>query len=123
MALIGPFIDTIIICLMTASVVIVTGAWNDPSISSDSGVTLTVEAFRSEINWLPYLLAVCVIFFAYSTMISWCYYGERGWIYLMDHFNGAGLRTVTAFRIVPRASGALSWSSPRSSSPGSGCLP
>jgi AGCS family alanine or glycine:cation symporter len=41
-----------------------------------------------------------VLLFAYSTMISWCYYGERGWIYLLDHWNGRGLATVTVFRVL-----------------------
>ncbi len=102
-AMIGPFIDTIIVCLMTSLVVIVTGVWNNPEIvsqGSNIGVTLTSEAFKTVIPWFPYLLTVCVCLFAFSTMISWCYYGERGWIYLLDHFNGAGLKSVVVFRIV-----------------------
>jgi AGCS family alanine or glycine:cation symporter len=46
------------------------------------------------------VLTVCIVLFAYSTMISWCYYGERGWIYLLDHLNGNGLNTVVLFRVV-----------------------
>jgi len=102
-AMIGPFIDTMIVCLMTATVVIITGAWNDPEIAAkggDLGITLTTEAFGSVIPWFPYILTACIGLFAYSTMISWCYYGERGWIYLLDHFNGSGLKTVIIFRII-----------------------
>lgn len=98
-AMIGPFIDTIIICLMTALVVIITGAWADPDIPQKAGVTLTTKAFGSVFWWFEYILAICILLFAYSTMISWCYYGERGWIYLMDHFGGAGLKTVMVFRL------------------------
>ena len=102
--MIGPFIDTIIVCSMTAMVVIITGTWNDPSISQSAGVTLTTEAFGSVIGWFPYILTLCIGLFAYSTMISWCYYGERGWIYLLDHIQiggeGYGLKTVVLFRII-----------------------
>jgi AGCS family alanine or glycine:cation symporter len=98
--MVGPFIDTIIVCLMTALVVIITGAWQDPNIPQEAGVSLTTSAFGSAISWFPYILAICIVMFAYSTMISWCYYGERGWIYLLDHLGGGiGLRTVILFRL------------------------
>lgn len=99
-AMVGPIIDTLIVCTMTALVVIITGAWNDPSIPQSAGVSLTTQAFGSAISWFPYVLTACIVLFAYSTMISWCYYGERGWIYLLDHVNGLGLKTVMVFRIV-----------------------
>lgn len=97
-AMMGPFIDTMVVCMMTALVVIVTGAWRDPSIAD--GVHLTTAAFGSVISWFPLVLSVSVLLFAYSTMISWCYYGERGWIYLLDHFGGSGLKSVVVFRVV-----------------------
>ncbi len=99
-AILGPFIDTIVVCLMTALVVIITGAWNDASIPREAGVALTAAAFGSVIPWFPYVLTVCIGLFAYSTMIAWCYYGERGWIYLLDHFGGIGLKTVIVFRLI-----------------------
>jgi AGCS family alanine or glycine:cation symporter len=100
-----PFVDTIIVCLMTGVVVVVSGVWNDPEVAKQAagsltGVKLTAAAFATVISWFPYILSLCVLLFAYSTMISWCYYGERGWIYLLDHFGGRGLRTVVVFRIV-----------------------
>lgn len=98
-AMLEPFIDTVMVCTITALVVIVSGAWEDPNIPQEAGVELTAAAFRTVLPWFPKVLAVCVILFAYSTMISWCYYGERGWIYLMDHF-GLGLKTLPVFRIV-----------------------
>jgi AGCS family alanine or glycine:cation symporter len=102
-AMLGPFIDTIVVCFMTAMVVIITGAYADPTLAAQGGnvgVTVTTVAFAGVISWFPYLLTICIALFAYSTMISWCYYGERGWIYLLDHFNGAGLKTVIVFRVI-----------------------
>ena len=107
-AMLGPVIDTMLVCLLTALVVIITGAWNDPTLLQSSagldstlkGVTLTSAAFGSVLPWFPYVLTVCITLFAYSTLISWCYYGERGWIYLLDHFGGAGLKTVVVFRLI-----------------------
>ena len=80
-AMIGPFIDTIIICLMTALVCMITGVFEDPELK-DKGVAMTAAAFDSFIPGARYVLAVAVVLFAYSTMISWSYYGERAWEYL-----------------------------------------
>ncbi len=103
-AMLEPFIDTLVICLMTALVIIVTGTWEDPALvdaTGNTGVTLTTEAFRTVLPWFPYVLTICIALFAYSTMISWCYYGERGWIYLLDHFGkGVGSKTLPIFRVV-----------------------
>lgn len=88
---------------MTGLVVTVTGVWNNPELTaqgSNVGVALTSYAFATVIPWFPYVLTVCVVLFAYSTLISWCYYGERGWIYLLDHFGGVGLKSVVVFRII-----------------------
>ncbi len=98
-AMLGPFIDTIIICSMTALIVVVTGTWKDPGTAD--GVVMTSTAFASVMSWFPWVLSLCVVMFAYSTMISWCYYGERGWIYLFDHAGaGVGLRSVVVFRVL-----------------------
>ena len=102
-AMMGPFIDTIVVCLMTGLVVVITGTWNNPEVvNADNlqGVAVTAAAFSTVLSFFPTILTICVALFAYSTMISWCYYGERGWIYLLDHFNGAGLKTVTVFRVI-----------------------
>ena len=80
-AMIGPFIDTIVICLMTALVCMITGVFEDPELK-DKGVAMTAAAFESFIPGARYVLAVAVVLFAYSTMISWSYYGERAWEYL-----------------------------------------
>ncbi len=79
-ALLEPFIDTVIICNMTALVVIITGEYANPNTSP--GVETTAAAFASVISWFPIVLALAVFLFAFSTMISWSYYGERAWTYL-----------------------------------------
>ncbi|MDX8398495.1 MAG: alanine/glycine:cation symporter family protein [Mariprofundaceae bacterium] len=85
-ALYEPLIDTVIICTMTALVIVVTGVYAAPEhaalIASSQGAALTSAAFGSVISWFPLVLSVCVVLFAYSTMISWSYYGERCWTYV-----------------------------------------
>ena len=85
-ALLEPFIDTIIVCSMTALVIIVTGSYLDPAnlefIQKNQGGALTSAAMGSVISWFPYLLSIAVFLFAFSTMISWSYYGERCWVWL-----------------------------------------
>jgi AGCS family alanine or glycine:cation symporter len=85
-ALLEPFIDTIIVCTMTALVIIVTGSYLEPSnqgfIANNQGGALTSAAMGSVISWFPYLLSIAVFLFAFSTMISWSYYGERCWVWL-----------------------------------------
>ena len=86
-ALYEPFIDTIIICTITALVIITTGVY-EPSgefahlIEAREGAALTAAAFGSVISWFPLVLSICIILFAFSTMIAWSYYGERSWTYL-----------------------------------------
>ncbi|MEA3413738.1 MAG: alanine/glycine:cation symporter family protein [Pseudomonadota bacterium] len=85
-ALYEPFIDTVVICTITALVIILTGVYAQPEyanlIARNEGAALTSEAFGSVISWFPIVLSIAVILFAYSTMISWSYYGERCWTYV-----------------------------------------
>ncbi len=82
-ALLEPFIDTVVICTMTALVLIITGQINvGAEISDEQGVLLTANALESGISWFPYLLSFAVILFAFSSMISWSYYGYQAWSYL-----------------------------------------
>lgn len=85
-ALYEPFIDTIVICTMTALVIIITGVYNAPEhaelVAGNQGAALTAQAFGSVISWFPIILSIAVVLFAYSTMIAWSYYGERCWTYL-----------------------------------------
>ncbi|MCF6216509.1 MAG: alanine:cation symporter family protein [Emcibacter sp.] len=79
-SLLEPFIDTVIVCTMTALVIVITGVYLDGS--GLSGVKLTSEAFASVYAWFPYILAVAVFLFAFSTMITWSYYGIKAWTFL-----------------------------------------
>ena len=97
-ALMEPFIDTIVICTMTALVIIITGVYNSPEhadlVANKAGAALTSVAFGSAISWFPIILSISVVLFAYSTMISWSYYGERCWTYLF------GESSTMAYRII-----------------------
>jgi AGCS family alanine or glycine:cation symporter len=85
-ALLEPFIDTVVICTMTALVIIFTGYY-DPTVAGDmEGVELTSRAFESVFPWFSWLLVVAVILFAFSTMISWSYYGLNGFKYLFGNW-------------------------------------
>lgn len=83
-ALLEPFVDTVVVCTITALVVIVTGAYNAPemagAIADNEGAKLTVYAFsQGGHEWFRYVLYAAVVMFAFSTCISWSYYGERCW--------------------------------------------
>ncbi|NNJ64209.1 MAG: alanine glycine permease, partial [Xanthomonadales bacterium] len=80
-ALYEPFVDTVIVCTITALVIIITGTW-DPSVDPGEGVALTSAAFESTISWFPWILTIAVLLFAFSTMLSWSYYGLKAWTYL-----------------------------------------
>lgn len=81
-ALLEPFIDTVLICTMTAMVIIFTGFHNPELAQGLDGVQLTSKAFQSVYWWFPYILMVAIVLFAFSTMISWSYYGLKGFEYL-----------------------------------------
>ena len=82
-ALLEPFIDTVIICTMTALVLIFTGFAQDTN--GLEGSALTSRAFSSVLPWFRYVLLVAIILFAFSTMISWSYYGMKAWTYLFGN--------------------------------------
>ncbi len=79
-ALLEPFIDTVVVCTLTALVLIFSGFYDDAGMG---GATLTSQAFGSVISWFPYVLVVAIFLFAFSTMISWSYYGLRAWTFLL----------------------------------------
>ena len=94
-ALLEPFVDTIVVCTMTALVIIFTGFYDDTT--GVEGVSLTSAAFGSVFSWFPYLLLAAVTLFAFSTLISWSYYGQKGFDYLFGGWSEKlfGNRTVT----------------------------
>ncbi|KAB1154505.1 alanine:cation symporter family protein [Tenacibaculum aiptasiae] len=83
-ALLEPFIDTVVVCTMTALVLIITGnvTSENAGLNDAQAILLTSGAFESAISWFPYVLTIAVVLFAFSTMISWSYYGFQGWAYL-----------------------------------------
>lgn len=111
-ALLEPFIDTVVICTMTALVIVISGVLNiDPEtglyvwnaeagrIATDgdvSGVALTSAAYATAFSWFPLLLMVAVVLFAFSTMVSWSYYGLKAWTYLF----GEGAMKEMVFKVI-----------------------
>ena len=92
-SLLEPFIDTVVICTMTALVIIFSGAYLQEGLD---GVELTSYAFSSHLPWFRYVLAVAVLLFAFSTQISWSYYGLKAWTYLF----GEGTNRELVFKAI-----------------------
>jgi len=92
-SLMEPFLDTIVICLLTALVVVVSGVYQS---SPSEGIALTSDAFATVVPWFPAVLAVVAILFALSTVLAWGYYGELAWTWL---FTGAKPSRV-AYRLL-----------------------
>ncbi|MEE9373793.1 MAG: alanine/glycine:cation symporter family protein [Saprospiraceae bacterium] len=98
-ALLEPFIDTVVICTMTALVIIFYNSggifeYGTPMIVNGmvvEGAALTSMAFESVIPWFPYILTIAIVLFAISTMISWSYYGLQSWFYLFGKSKVADL--------------------------------
>jgi AGCS family alanine or glycine:cation symporter len=96
-AMIGPSIDTHLVCTMTALAILITGANLDPQFANTGdglvGVKMTALAFSNLADWMPYALTVAIAVFAYSTVISWSYYGERATEYLFgDKLGGNAIK-------------------------------
>jgi len=101
-ALLEPFVDTIIVCTMTGLVIVVTGTWNDPN--AGTGIQMTSTAFATVFTWFPTLLSAIATLFAFSTMISWSYYGEQCWASL---FGLGSVRIYQALFLLFAWAGAL----------------
>lgn len=97
-ALLEPFIDTVVVCTMTALVLIITGnvSAENAGLNDADAILLTSGAFESVISWFPYVLTLAVVLFAFSTMISWSYYGYQAWAYLF----GRTTRTEYTYKIL-----------------------
>lgn len=88
----GTFIDTIIICTLTGLTILVTGTWH---IEGVEGATVTQMAFAQVLPGIgPYLIMICLCLFAFTTILGWCYYGERCLEYL------AGVKGINVYRTV-----------------------
>ena len=106
-ALWEPFIDTVVICTMTALVIVITGMYQVENPAD--GVALTSAAYASVLSWFPYLLALAVFMFAFSTMISWSYYGEKAAGYLFGESKAVSIsyKLVFCFFVVVGAASNL----------------
>ena len=98
-ALLEPFVDTVVICTMTALVIVITnfdGGFMEYGVEIKEGVEITATAFDSVIPHFSIILTIAVILFAFSTMISWSYYGMQGWVFLF----GKGKITDLIYKIL-----------------------
>lgn len=104
-ALLEPFIDTVVICTMTALVIIFSDYGDFTAVEAldaaknggtAAGIGLTSSAFQQTISWFPMILSVAVILFALSTMISWSYYGVKAWTYLF----GNSRMSLTSYKVM-----------------------
>jgi AGCS family alanine or glycine:cation symporter len=86
-ALLEPFVDTVLVCTMTALVLIFTGFATDPA--GLTGSELTSAAFSNVFPWFDWVLLIAIVLFAFSTMISWSYYGLKAWSYLFGNSKKA----------------------------------
>jgi AGCS family alanine or glycine:cation symporter len=91
-ALLEPFIDTVVVCSVTALLIVITGVYKQPG--QAQGMLLTSAAFGTVADWFPAMLAVIMVLFAYATMITWAYYGERCWAFLF------GQRSAIVFQLI-----------------------
>jgi AGCS family alanine or glycine:cation symporter len=101
-ALLEPFVDTVVICTMTALVIIFTGSYLNPD--GLEGAELTSQAFGTVFSWFPYLLVIAIFLFAFSTMISWSYYGLKSFDYLFggmsEKWFGSRKHAANLYRIL-----------------------
>lgn len=89
-AMLGTFIDTLVICTMTGLVLVVTGVWS----GEPQGAAMTLSAFKAQLPFGEVILSVCIVLFTFSTMLGWSYYGERCAEFL------AGPRIILPFRVL-----------------------
>ncbi|MEU6643972.1 alanine/glycine:cation symporter family protein [Saccharomonospora sp. NPDC046836] len=103
-ALMEPFIDTVVICTMTALTIVIasTPSWEAARAAvaegggTPAGVTLTSDAFETVLPWFPVVLTIAVALFAFSTILTWAYYGEKAWGYLF----GRGRMTTMVYKAI-----------------------
>ncbi|MEY9488338.1 AGCS family alanine or glycine:cation symporter [Streptomyces calvus] len=98
-ALLEPFIDTVVICTMTALTIVIAApaSWDEARAGeSIGGVTITSDAFATVLPWFPNLLTVAVLLFAFSTILTWGYYGLKAWSYLF----GRSRASETTFKVI-----------------------
>lgn len=115
-ALLEPFIDTVVICTMTALVIVISGYGEftpaEVFINEKAGdldaIGLTSSAFSQSIPWFPVILTIAVVLFALSTMISWSYYGLKSWTYIFGETRAADISYKALFCIFVVVGSAIS---------------
>ncbi|MFN3232590.1 MAG: alanine/glycine:cation symporter family protein [Alphaproteobacteria bacterium] len=93
-ALLEPFIDTVVVCTITALVVIITGTYLQTDLE---GIAMTSQAFSHVLPGFQYILVLAVVLFAFSTMITWSYYGLKSWTYLFGDSRAMDLTYKAIF--------------------------
>jgi AGCS family alanine or glycine:cation symporter len=99
-AMVGPFIDTLVVCTMTALTILITNSHVAGREQDLVGVQITALAFSQLGEFVPYILCLAVFIFAYSTMVSWGYYGERCVDYLFGKSAITPYRFIYVFAII-----------------------
>ncbi len=94
----GTFIDTIVICTMTGLCIVMMGSWQNEALE---GVAVTVDAYQKGLAFMPsqvssFVLMVCLVFFAFTTILGWNYYGER----CLEYLTNRNLKVVKAYRFL-----------------------
>lgn len=94
----GTFIDTIVICTMTGLAIVMAGSWKNEALQ---GVQITTDAFQKGLPFLPsqaasFILMICLVFFAFTTILGWNYYGER----CLEYLSGKNMTAVMIYRIL-----------------------
>ncbi|MEM1223063.1 MAG: alanine/glycine:cation symporter family protein [Verrucomicrobiota bacterium] len=97
-ALLEPFVDTVIVCSLTALVIVVTGNYGESfsGANTQQAIEITSQSFASVISWFPFVLFVAVTLFAFSTLIAWSYYGAQAWASLF----GKGKRADLCYKLI-----------------------
>ena len=95
-ALLEPFIDTVVVCSLSSLVILTTAIPNNLMGDGLAGIELTSASFAWHFAWAPYVIAVAALLFAFSTALAWSYYGLKAWTYLV----GEGHKRALAFQLV-----------------------
>ncbi|MGA5214486.1 alanine/glycine:cation symporter family protein [Streptomyces cinereoruber] len=110
-ALLEPFIDTVVICTMTALTIVIANPASYVEVreggESIGGVTITSDAFGTVLPWFPYILTVAVMLFAISTVLTWGYYGLKAWTHLFGRSRASEITYKVVYTVFAVAGSLL----------------
>lgn len=109
-ALLEPFIDTVVVCTMTALAIVIANpaSWGEARAGEEiGGVTITSDAFETVLPWFPYVLTVAVLLFAVSTVLTWGYYGLKSWTYLFGRSRASEVTYKVVYTVFAVAGSLL----------------